>query len=80
MNDCGYQRLSCGDTDQAIEIFRQNAKNHPGSSNAYDSLGEAFLKKGNKALALENYKKSVELNPNNERGKEILQKILHGLK
>lgn len=77
MNDCGYQRLNNGHTDQAIEIFERNVKNHPNSANVYDSLGEAFLKKGEKKLALENYKKSIELNPNNENGKEMVKKILN---
>ncbi len=45
MNECGYQRLNGGHIDQAIEIFVQNVKNHPGSSNAYDSLGEAYYLK-----------------------------------
>lgn len=46
INDCGYQRLNGGHIEQAIEIFRENIKNHPNSSNVYDSMGEAYMKNG----------------------------------
>ena len=47
-----------------MAIFEIIVNEFPGSSNAYDSLGEALLKKGEKEKALLAYKKSVELNPN----------------
>ncbi|WP_300602337.1 alpha/beta hydrolase-fold protein [Niabella sp.] len=75
MNECGYQRLNGGHMDQAIEIFAQNVKNHPGSSNAYDSLGEAYYLTGDMKRALENYRKSVQLNPGNQHGKHMIRKI-----
>ena len=43
--------------------------------NVYDSLGEAFMKHGDKEKAIENYKKSVELNPGNEGGIAMLKKL-----
>lgn len=75
LNECGYQRLNGGHIDQAIEIFAQNIKNHPNSSNAYDSLGEAYFLKGNSKTALDHYRKSVLLNPGNENGKNMIKKI-----
>ncbi|MFO7613109.1 MAG: DUF3471 domain-containing protein, partial [Bacteroidales bacterium] len=47
----------------------------PASYNVYDSYGEALLKNGDKDLAIENYKKSVELNPANSDGIQALQKM-----
>ena len=47
----------------------------PSSSNVYDSYGEALLKNGDKDLAIENYKKSVELNPANSDGIQALEKM-----
>ncbi|WP_317048671.1 tetratricopeptide repeat protein [Flavobacterium glaciei] len=38
-------------------------------------MGEAYLKNGDTKLAIINYKKSVELDPNNENGKKILNEI-----
>jgi len=45
----------------------------PASGNVYDSLGEAYNKKGDKQKALINYKKSVALDPTNSSAKEIIQ-------
>jgi cytochrome c-type biogenesis protein CcmH/NrfG len=50
-------------------------KEHPNSLNAYDSLGEAYLKNNNRELAIENYEKSVELNPENTNAIEILKEL-----
>jgi Tfp pilus assembly protein PilF len=44
-------------------------------ANVYDSLGEAYLKQGEKALAVENYKKSLDLNPQNENARDVLKKL-----
>ena len=52
-----------------------NVKLYPKSSNVYDSLGEAYMKNGDKELAIENYKKSLELAPNNENAKQMLIKL-----
>ena len=47
----------------------------PDSSNVYDSLGEAYMKNGDKEPAIANYKKSLELNPKNENGAAMLKKL-----
>ena len=49
--------------DEAIEVFQLNTELHPTSANAYDSLGEGFLKKGDKENALTNYRRALELDP-----------------
>ena len=38
-------------------------------------MGEAYMKNGQKELAIENYEKSIALNPNNEGGKDMLKKL-----
>ena len=75
VNDFGYQQLRAGHLDEAITIFTQNTRSYPQSSNAFDSLGEAYLKKGDRNLAIKNYEKSLELDPNNESGKVALEKL-----
>jgi len=75
VNDFGYQQLRAGHIDEAITVFTQNTRSYPRSSNAFDSLGEAYLKKGDRNLAIKNYEKSLELDPNNESGKLALQKL-----
>lgn len=50
---------------EAIEILKLNVEKFPNSWNTYDSLGEAYLIKGSKELAILNYEKSLKLNPKN---------------
>lgn len=75
VNNAGYQLLGAGKVAEAIELFKINVAAFPKSGNAYDSLGEAYLKNGNKELAVANYKKSVALDPGNEAGKKVLEEI-----
>ncbi|KGJ91696.1 S41 family peptidase [Colwellia psychrerythraea] len=73
INLMGYEYLvDKQNTAMAILIFSFNAKNFPYSFNAFDSLGEAYLKQGNNKLARLNYKKSLHLNPDNPTAKQFL--------
>lgn len=62
--------------DKAVEFFTLNTSNYPTSSRAFEYLGLAYKEAGNKEEAIVNYKKALELSPEN---KEI-QKILVELK
>jgi CubicO group peptidase (beta-lactamase class C family) len=75
MNRIGYQLLSLKRVGDAIAVFRQNVEDYPQSFNAYDSLGEAYMVNGDKALAIRNYERSVELNSGNTNGIEMLKKL-----
>ena len=65
LNQLGYRLLQTNKVADAIEIFKLNVEVYPQSANVYDSLGEAYMTKGDKDLAIANYKKSLELNPKN---------------
>lgn len=58
INNFGY-RLMEKRRDQAIAAFELNIQLHPGSANAYDSLGEAFENNGQLDLAKANYEIAV---------------------
>lgn len=75
LNELGYQLLGMNKTQDAIEILKLNAEAFPSSWNVYDSLGEAFMKNGNRELAIENYRKSLELNPKNSNAEDMLKKL-----
>jgi tetratricopeptide (TPR) repeat protein len=59
----GYALLRSGKAQDAIDILKVNVHAYPESWNAYDSLGEAYAVAGQKDLAIQNYQKSLELNP-----------------
>jgi hypothetical protein len=63
LNNYGYQLLGNGDSDKAIEILKMNTERFPKSPNTWDSLGEAYALKGDKANAIKNFKKSLSMNP-----------------
>ena len=63
LNLYGYQLLNQGDHDKAIEMLKLNTQKHPKSANTWDSLGEAYVIKGDKKNAIANFKKSLSMNP-----------------
>lgn len=75
MTFVGYDLLKEQMYDEAIEIFRLTLSEHPFSSNAYDSLAEAYLKKGEKELAKKYYLKVLELNPRKTYVLEIIDEM-----
>jgi CubicO group peptidase (beta-lactamase class C family) len=74
-NTLGYKLLNEEKIAEAIKIFELNVDAYPDSWNVYDSLGEAYMKNGDKELAMQNYQKSLEMNPENENGKKMLEKL-----
>ncbi|HRK00214.1 MAG TPA: serine hydrolase [Ignavibacteria bacterium] len=75
LNRTGYRFLKSGFTDESILIFKKNAEMFPDVANCYDSLGEAYLLKGDKTNAALNFKKALEMDPGNENAKKILDKL-----
>jgi len=76
MNTLGYAFLMNNMDGQAEIAFGKNIQLFPMSWNVYDSYGEVLLKHGKKQDAIKMYRKSMELNPNNENGKKVLEEIL----
>ena len=56
-----------------MKIFELTVILNPQSFNVYDSYGEALLEAGKKKEAIEMYKKSVKLNPQNVHGINVLK-------
>jgi Flp pilus assembly protein TadD len=74
-NQRGYARIYAGSFPDAIAIFKLNVRLHPNSWNVYDSLGEAYAKNGQTRLAIQNYQKSIQLNPSNTNGIQHLKEL-----
>jgi tetratricopeptide (TPR) repeat protein len=75
LNNAGYAFMEGGKVDEAIQIFDLNTKLFPESFNVWDSLAEAYAKAGKKALAIQYYEKSVQINPKSESGKKALEEL-----
>jgi tetratricopeptide (TPR) repeat protein len=75
VNSWGYDLMTDNHFPEAIDIFLLNVKNYPGSGDAYDSLGEAYMKSGQRQLAIDSYKKSLEREPSNDNAKEKLKEL-----
>ncbi len=75
LNTIGYELLNHEEVKKSILIFKLLVSEFPDNFNAYDSLGEAYFVNNDYENALINYKKSLELNPNNENAKIYISKI-----
>jgi len=75
LNNLGYELLGAGRVKEAVEIFKLNVVAYPASPNVYDSLGEAYGVAGERELAVKNYKKSLELNPQSTSAVEALRRL-----
>jgi len=75
VNGMGYQFLNLKQYDKAEGFFKMNVANYPGSYNVYDSMGDFYDAKGDKAKAIENYKKALTIKDAPET-KQKLEKLL----
>lgn len=75
LNNLGYHYLAKEEFEKAIAIFKLNTEVFPYASNGYDSYGEALLAKGNRKEAIEKYKHSIRLNPENENAIKVLKNL-----
>ncbi len=66
INTWGYQLLNDKkNVGDALKMFEINVLQFPNSSNVYDSYAEALMNAGNFPMAIENYKKSLQLDSAN---------------
>jgi hypothetical protein len=75
VNALGYLLIGRDQINEGIEVLKLNIESYPDSANAYDSLGDAYLKRGAKELAIKNYKRSLELNPKNDYTRQKLNSL-----
>jgi FKBP-type peptidyl-prolyl cis-trans isomerase len=75
LNALGYRLLRRQRVPEAIEILKLNVEAYPNSANVYDSLAEAYSISGNTRQAIENYEKSLALDPANANAARMLKKL-----
>ncbi|KAA0253783.1 MAG: alpha/beta fold hydrolase [Acidobacteria bacterium] len=75
LNRRGYERLAGGATEEAVALFRLNAEAFPASPNTHDSLAEALLAAGDRAGAVAEYRKALEVDPSFESAQKALERL-----
>ncbi|MBB6110227.1 CubicO group peptidase, beta-lactamase class C family [Mucilaginibacter lappiensis] len=75
LNSLGYMLMSDNKKKDAAEVFKLNTNLYPNSANTYDSLAEAYEALDERELAIKNYKRSLELNPQNNNAAEHIKKL-----
>jgi hypothetical protein len=75
LNGWGYMLLEQHRLEDALRVFTENVGYYPDNAYAYDALGEAHLAAGQSEQAIQNYRRSLELDPTNTNATEVLARI-----
>ncbi len=75
LNRLGYQYIGQKKYEQALAVFKLNVEFYPESANCYDSYGEALALTGKTNEAIKNYKKTLELDPDSQNARKMIQKL-----
>lgn len=75
LNDQAYGLVQRGDAATALLLMQLNTELYPESANAWDSLGEVALMRGDKALARSAYRKALALSPNSASAQKALRQL-----
>ncbi|TBW26559.1 serine hydrolase domain-containing protein [Gramella sp. KN1008] len=74
LNALGYKFID-NNPKYAVRLFETMVNEFPNSFNAYDSLGEAYMKIGNNKKAKTNFQKSLDLNPENKNAEDMISRL-----
>lgn len=74
-NTIGFKLLKAKKAEEAYKVFKLNESICPDSWHVYQGLGESYRMMGKKELAIDSYKKSLELNPNNAESLRAITRL-----
>jgi tetratricopeptide (TPR) repeat protein len=60
---------------EAIDLLKFEVQTYPDTSSGHATLADAYMKSGQKQLAIDNYRKALAINPDNEDAKEKLKEL-----
>lgn len=75
INALGYRMLRDDRFDDAVGVFEIYVDLKPDDANAHDSLGEAYMERGDTELAIASYERSLELDPGNRNAERMLRRL-----
>jgi CubicO group peptidase (beta-lactamase class C family) len=75
LNSVGRYFLENGRSKDSIRIFQLNTAAFPLVADTFDALADAYEKDGNRALAIANYQKALQLNPKQAHASDALKRL-----
>jgi len=75
INAMGYRLLENGEIEAAIKVFDLNAGTFPLSANAWDSLAEAIMAKGDHEMAIWYYRVSLKFDPESINAAQMIEQL-----
>lgn len=75
LNNWGYRLLARGRLAEALAVMKVIVSLYPQSGNAHDSLAEVYARSGDSTRAVENYRRSLVLDPLNANAAEQLRAL-----
>ncbi len=75
LNMLGYRYLGKAKTAEALAVMEMNVALYPTSGNTHDSLGEVLLALDRKAEALREYRRSLDLDPENTNAEKFIAEL-----
>ena len=75
LNNWGYRLLGRGKVAEALALMKLIVGLYPESGNAYDSLAEVYARSGDRTRAIENYRRSLVLDPGNANAEDQLKTL-----
>jgi len=61
--------------DDALAFLQMNTEFYPGSAATYAAMGQAYNRKNDKENAIKSLEKAVQLDPNNQQAKRMLDQL-----
>jgi len=75
LKSLGLEYLSKGKVEEAVEVFKLNVREYPGSAEACADLGDAYRRKGDVPRAVESYRRALEKSPGYARATKALAEL-----
>ncbi len=75
LTEWGEDLINDNALPEAVSLLKFEVQIYPDTSSGHAALAEAYMKSGQKQLAIENYRKALDINPDNENAKQNLKEL-----
>ena len=75
LTEWGEDLINDNALPEAVSLLKFEVQIYPDTSSGHAALAEAYMKSGQKQLAIENYRKALDITPDNENAKQNLKEL-----